>query len=170
MPSPRAAPGGTLELLLPFVLNKVARNLNASLQDALRDRGLSIPEWRVLATLGWTDIRRPSEISSFTAIEPSTLTRTLDRLVAAGLITRAKLPERGRALQVLLTDDGARVLTNAREAVEAQQGTVFAALGPEDGQRFLDLLLKLYRAVGDADRPLPLTHAPAGRPRKGLTQ
>src|SRR5882757_3618738 len=86
-----------LDSLLPFMLNKVVRVMNASLEQALQEHGLSVAEWRVLATLDCTPVDRPSGISEFTGIELSTLSRTFDRLEKQGFVKRIKLPESGRA-------------------------------------------------------------------------
>lgn len=88
------------------------------------DDSITIPQFRTLVILS---TRGPSKVATLAAIlnvQPSTATRMVDRLVAAGLIDRKPNPESRRELIIELTARGRKVVT----AVTAQRRKEIAAV------------------------------------------
>jgi MarR family transcriptional regulator, organic hydroperoxide resistance regulator len=137
-----------LDSLLPFMLNRILKVLNGELDRALQAHGLSMAEWRVLATLGFTAIDRPAAIAQFTKIDPSTLSRTFDRLEAQGYVARAKPNGSRRGFRFSLTLGGRQALKRAAKIVRLQHDHMLGLLSKDQIKPFLRSISALYLAVG----------------------
>jgi len=133
--------------LLPFMLNKIMRVLNGELDRSLQEHGLSTAEWRVMATLGFTDIDRPVAIAQFTSIDLSTLSRTFDRLEAQGYVERAKPKGSRRGFSFSITPSGRQALRLAGKIVRTQHDQLLVLLSKDQIGPFLKGVSTLYRAL-----------------------
>ena len=78
--------------------------------------GFGIDAYGVLITLVTSPARRLpiGELGEQRNLSPSGISRSVDRLVGAGLLTRSTNPQDGRSLLVALTPDGLRRLREAQ--------------------------------------------------------
>ena len=78
--------------------------------------GFGIDAYGVLITLVTSPARRLpiGELGERRNLSPSGISRSVDRLVGAGLLTRSTNPQDGRSLLVALTPDGLRRLREAQ--------------------------------------------------------
>lgn len=74
------------------------------------DEAITIPQFRLLVVLDTQGPLKLTTLAEHLAVNPSTATRMVDRLVAAGLVSRAANPASRRELVVTLTQDGAAVV------------------------------------------------------------
>jgi DNA-binding MarR family transcriptional regulator len=74
---------------------------------------------------------------------PRSLTTVVDALEQAGLVRREIDPRNRRAILLRLTDRGAAVRDDLREARRRAAGELFAPLGAEDRQALAALLARL---------------------------
>jgi MarR family transcriptional regulator for hemolysin len=93
-----------------------AKVLNRAFAQALADRGGSLPTWLVLLSLKQQRHRTQQEIARAVGIEGPTLTRHLDGMEAARLVTRSRDPADRRAMRVELTEVGEAAFQRLREA------------------------------------------------------
>jgi DNA-binding MarR family transcriptional regulator len=100
------APGVRLDDFLPYLLNRIANRLNMALAEDMKAIGVSVPEYRVLAVLMAGDGRSVNELSVYTTIEQSTLSKLLVRMESAGLVTRCNDAADGRVVNVYSTEAG----------------------------------------------------------------
>jgi DNA-binding MarR family transcriptional regulator len=88
---------------LGYLVNRSAR-LMAQLQSRrLRRHGVALAQWAILLFLYARDGQTQRELSRVVAIEPPTVTRTIDRMVRDGLVRREPHPNDGRATRIWLT-------------------------------------------------------------------
>ena len=110
-----------------------------ALTEIAADEGVSLTQLRVLAILRDRRVRI-GELAQYLGLERSTMTGLVARASAKGLLSRQANPDDARAVDVLITDDGARVArrleTSMREALEP----LTTALDP-DQQSQLRVLL-----------------------------
>ena len=82
----------TLDLFrfVPFQLNRLAAEVSGALSGEYQERyGLDIPEWRVLATLGFrNDACSAQYIADCTRTHKSTISRAVTALMARQLVER----------------------------------------------------------------------------------
>ncbi len=75
----------------------------------LREHGVTITEWVVLASLHSGGVETPSDIARYGEIDRSVVTRALDRLTEKSLTKRDLNPEDRRSFTIRLTPAGRRV-------------------------------------------------------------
>lgn len=112
-----------LQQFAPYLMNRIMGRYNATLRDDFRGQGLTIPQVRALAVLSVADGTTVNDLSVYTVIEQSTLSRTLDALEAQGLVRREAGDTDSRVRKVFLTGDGRAEFSRAwppmHEAFEA---------------------------------------------------
>ena len=80
----------------PYLMNRIMGRYNAALRDEMAELGLTTPKMRALAVLSVVDAPLIRELSVYTVVEASTLSRALDQLQADGLIRRETDPTDSR--------------------------------------------------------------------------
>ena len=102
--------GARLDLFrfVPFRLNRLAAEVSAALAVDYQERyGLDIPEWRVLATLGFrSDPCSAQYISHCTRTHKSTISRAVTALLQRRLVERVANAEDRREFRLRLTGKG----------------------------------------------------------------
>jgi DNA-binding MarR family transcriptional regulator len=98
--------GISLGEFLPYLLNRIVNRLNVNLASDLKEIGVPIQFYRVLAVLAAGQSRSVNELSVYTITEQSTLSKMLGRMEAAGLIERVPSPEDRRVVMVEMTERG----------------------------------------------------------------
>jgi DNA-binding MarR family transcriptional regulator len=104
-----------LERQVCFALAVASRSVIALYRPVLEPLGLTHPQYLVMLALWERSPRKATDISDALFLEPATLTPLLKRLESAGLVTRARNSEDGRALAVELTEKGADLRAQAME-------------------------------------------------------
>lgn len=95
----------------------VVRQRETELGKMLAGLDLSIPKWRILSTLNRLGLSSMGEVADFCAIDRTTLTRTMDQLVAAGYVERQSTAEDRRRTLLDLTGRGRAAYQTAVSAV-----------------------------------------------------
>ncbi|MGF6883825.1 DNA-binding MarR family transcriptional regulator [Nocardia sp. GAS34] len=124
----------------------------ARVDEALRPSGLTFSRYELLALLSFSKSGAlPMAMASARLqVHPTSVTNTVDRLEAAGLVKRVPHPSDRRATLIEITDAGRELVTQAtRELNES----VFARPGlpPERLHLLLQLLSEFRRTAGDFD-------------------
>jgi DNA-binding MarR family transcriptional regulator len=140
-PATRQTPTLDLFRFAPFRLNRLAAEVSAALSAEYHERyGLDIPEWRVLATLGFRNGACTAQyISHCTRTHKSTISRAVTTLMRRKVIERVANQDDRREFALQLTRKGRvlyeelipRLLRKEREilsCLSAQERKDFAAL------------------------------------------
>ena len=140
-------------------LHRLANALTAELTVVYRRHGLSEGEFDVLAALrraGAPYERTPGELSAHTMVTTGAMTKRLDRLVAAGLVSRRRADADGRGRVVGLTPAGRERIDAAVTEHLANEARLLAALAPDDAASLEHLLTTwLARLPAGPDSPDP---------------
>ena len=124
------------------LLNRVVTNLY---DDALRPFGVKLSQGNVLAVTAKLGVARPAEVCGILELDTSTLSRTVERMVANGWLEI--LPDDdGRSHPFRLTDEGKRLMEKAIPAWEQAQAEAKKLLG-EDGLRLLDAAIHRVKSA-----------------------
>lgn len=123
------------------LLNRVVTNLY---DDALRPFGVKLSQGNVLAVIAKLGVARPAEVCDILELDTSTLSRTVERMVANGWLEI--LPDDdGRSHPFRLTVEGKRLMEKAIPAWEKAQAEAKKLLG-DDGLRLLDAAIHRVKA------------------------
>ena len=95
-----------LEEPIGLEVTRTAKVLSRAFDDALAGAGGSLSTWLVLVSLKGRTHGAQRELADAVGIEGPTLTHHLNRMEAAGLVTRTRDPENRRVHRVELTADG----------------------------------------------------------------
>jgi DNA-binding MarR family transcriptional regulator len=110
-------------------------------------RPLDPVQLEVLDLLVTRDGQRMSELASAVGVDPSTITRAMHRMEAAGLAERWHVAGDGRVVTAQLTPEGRRlhgvVVARRAELIRA----AIADFTPEEQERLADLLERFVGAV-----------------------
>lgn len=99
-----------LEDFLPYRLSVAASRVSRMFSRRYSQAyGLTIPEWRVLATIGRFGKLSPSAVTEWTAMDKVKVSRATASLVARGLVRQMPDPRDGRGRRLQLTRKGAMV-------------------------------------------------------------
>jgi DNA-binding MarR family transcriptional regulator len=127
-------------------------------QRMAREHELSGQAFDVLIRLARTPGHRlrMSELAAQSALTPSGLTRSVDRLGEAGLATRESCPDDRRGAFAVLTPEGIAVMDRAVPDHIAHIDEVLEAiLTSEEERRLSDILRKLRDHLYDPSHPCP---------------
>jgi DNA-binding MarR family transcriptional regulator len=124
-------------------LHRLANALTPELVQVYREHGLTEGEFDVLASLrriGEPYERAPGDLAQNTMVTTGAMTKRLDRLVEAGLVTRRVSEADGRGRVVALTPKGREVIDEAYTAHIANEHRLLAYFSADE-LRTLETLL-----------------------------
>jgi DNA-binding MarR family transcriptional regulator len=116
-------------------LHRLALALTEQLAMVYREHGLSEGEFDVLAALrraGEPFERAPGDLAQHTMVTSGAMTKRVDRLEEAGLVTRRVSQTDGRGRVIALTAAGRDRIDRAFEAHVANEHRLLDALDPAD--------------------------------------
>lgn len=133
-------------------LHRLGARLTAELVVVYRRHGLDEGKFDVLAALrraGPAYERAPGELAQHTMVTTGAMTKRIDALEAAGLVTRRRSAEDGRGRVVALTTAGRRVIDEAFTAHMANERRLLDVLSTEEQQQLEALLTRWLERLGD---------------------
>ena len=141
-------------------LHRLAAALTQELVSVYRRHGLGEGEFDVLAALrraGAPYERAPGELAQFTMVTTGAMSKRLDRLVEAGLVTRRISERDARARVVALTEQGLTVIDRAFTEHMANEHRLLEGLSPIEIQT-LEAILTTW--LGRFETPRPAERTP----------
>jgi MarR family transcriptional regulator, transcriptional regulator for hemolysin len=147
---------------LMFLFNQAGHALNARLNEALADVGIT-PRDHCVLTKAMTGEHTQGQLAELAGLDKTTMVVTLDHLEKAGLAERRPSATDRRARIVAVTDDGRRTAEDAQAIVDRVVGDTLGALAEDDRTAFVAALDRLV------DGPLASpshTKALVRRPRR----
>ncbi|HTB03872.1 MAG TPA: MarR family transcriptional regulator [Bradyrhizobium sp.] len=142
----------TLDLFrfAPFRLNRLAAEVSAALASEYRERyGLDIPEWRVLATLGFRDDACSAQyISHCTRTHKSTISRAVTALMKRQLVERVENEDDRREFKLRLTRKGNALYQQLIPRLLRREQEILSCLSARERKEFATLLGKIEDSLG----------------------
>lgn len=126
-----------------FWLTQVIGARDRRLNQALKGFALRVPEWRALAALHSRRHCTMSELADLASIDRTTLTRTVDRMEAAGWLSRLSDGADMRVTRLSLTAGGERLFARVWPAVEQLNDAALAGLSPAAVDRLRGALAQM---------------------------
>jgi DNA-binding MarR family transcriptional regulator len=128
--------------------------------DAL-DSAVTLPQFRLLAVLADLGPVPTGKAARTLGLDPSTVTRLADRMVAAGHVTRGTDPQHRGVVTLELTATGRHLVAVSDGWRRQELARIMARLAPRDQEAVTAALGLLVAAAGDdygitAHRPVPL--------------
>ncbi len=133
-----------LERFLPYRLNVLAASVSNALAQVYADRfGITIPGWRVIATLGQFGVRTGRDIAGHAVMHKSTVSRAVAMLVERGLVRRETNPADQREDLLVLTDEGRAVYEALAPQALAFEARLLSPLSESERETLFALIARL---------------------------
>jgi DNA-binding MarR family transcriptional regulator len=113
----------------------------------VRELGLRVPEWRVLACLFDQDGLMITQLAKYSLLEQSRMTRIVDQMEKRGLVVRKSDKGDGRRVRVHLTDAGQKLSSEVVEEAREHERTLLSALNQSDADRIKPSLERLLASL-----------------------
>jgi DNA-binding MarR family transcriptional regulator len=134
---------------VPFRLNRLAAEVSAALSSEYQARyGLDIPEWRVLATLGFrNDACSAQYIAHCTRTHKSTISRAVTALMKRQLVERVENADDRREFALRMTRKGKALYQQLIPRLLRKEQEILSCLSPRERRDFALMLGKIERSL-----------------------
>ena len=132
---------------VPYLVARAGSRMGRAFSRALKPYGLSLSEWRVCASLGYTPHQRLSELVPRACVDQSALSRIVDRLIEQGLVAREKSSDDGRAVQLALTRKGAELTSEIVPLAQRYETVALNCFSTAEAEMLRELLARLFQNV-----------------------
>jgi DNA-binding MarR family transcriptional regulator len=146
-----AKKGSKLDLFrfVPFRLNRLAAEVSSALSVEYQERyGLDIPEWRVLATLGFRNEACSAQyIAHCTRTHKSTISRAVTALMNRQLVERVENADDRREFALRMTRKGKALYEELIPRLLRREQEILSCLTAQERKDFAMLLGKIERSL-----------------------
>ena len=139
---------------LPALLAQASQLISSEFHEVVRRQGLSVSEWRVMASLAGGAPISIGRLAQVTVTKQPTVTRLLDRMEARGQVKRQPHGSDRRITLVRITRKGAKTVEHLMELAREHELRVLEPFGlprAEQLKRTLRQMIELH--VRPAARP-----------------
>ncbi|MEC9246666.1 MAG: MarR family winged helix-turn-helix transcriptional regulator [Pseudomonadota bacterium] len=143
---------------LLYLLAAASDAASADFHAHVREQGLRVPEWRILACLCDEDGQMVTQLAQLALMEQSHLTKIIDHMALKGLVKRRSDERDRRRVRVFLTPAGRALGGRLVDEAQAHERAIIARLRPGEAALLKDALRHihaLYRA-GSSVAPAPV--------------
>ena len=134
---------------VPFRLNRLSAEVSSALSAEYQARyGLDIPEWRVLATLGFrNDACSAQYIAHCTRTHKSTISRAVTTLMKRQMIERVENADDRREFRLRLTRKGAELYEELIPRLLRREQEILSCLSAQERKSLAALLGKIEASL-----------------------
>jgi DNA-binding MarR family transcriptional regulator len=134
---------------VPFRLNRLAAEVSAALSGEYQARyGLDIPEWRVLATLGFRNEACSAQyIAHCTRTHKSTISRAVTALLTRQLVERIENKDDRREFALRMTRKGKALYQKLIPRLLRKEREIMSCLTRQEQREFARLLGKIESSL-----------------------
>jgi DNA-binding MarR family transcriptional regulator len=155
MAAPKKAKAGepfSLRGFLPYQLAVLADYTSSCFAEVYSKKfGLSIPEWRVLATVGERDMLRAKDIEAERHLHKTVVSRAIAKLRARGLVELKNNSEDRRESFLLLTAKGRKLYSEIVPLARTYSDEILASLSATQRAGLESSLERMMQRI-DAER------------------
>jgi DNA-binding MarR family transcriptional regulator len=134
---------------VPFRLNRLAAEVSSALSSEYRERyGIDIPEWRVLATLGFRNEACSAQYIAYcTRTHKSTISRAVTTLMKRQLVERVANEEDRREFALRLTRKGKALYEQLIPRLLRREQEILSCLSAPERKNLEALLGKIEKSL-----------------------
>lgn len=132
---------------MPYLLNRVGVRMGALFSRKIEPYGLTLPMYRVLASLAEQPQQKLTDLAAMTSAELSTMSRMIGALVAKGLVTRTRPPSNERNVSIDLTAKGRELAEQLMREAQHYEDVAISRLKGGDVAKLKLLLEQVYDSL-----------------------
>lgn len=117
--------------------------MRIGLTQTISEQDVTEEHWRILHVLSDEQGRSMGELAETVLMNHPALTKSIDRLVAQGLVHRAADASDNRKVLVFITDRGMSLVSRLKKGVNAHHAAIEEAFGRRKTQQLKKLLEEL---------------------------
>ena len=138
-----------LSQYLPYLLNRAGSRIADSFSAILKAHDMTLPMWRVLASLHHDNGQRVGALAEMTTVEVSTLSRLLGTMHRKGLVERRRpsihaVGEDARAVTVHLTPAGLAMTERLIPEALRYEATALDGFTEDEARMLKSMLGRLF--------------------------
>lgn len=139
--APQPETGRFIEDYLLYLLARASHLISSEFHQELRRHGISVPVWRVLASLvGSPNGETVTGLAEVCLLQQPTMTKLLDRMERSGLVRRTPDARDRRVVRIDLTPVGAAKAKELVAAAKEHEASVLTRHPETGGDQFKVLL------------------------------
>ena len=120
---------GFVDDYLAYLLARASHLISSEFHAVVKASGLSLMEWRVMASLSGKDALSVGELADIVLAKQPTVTKLVGRMAEAGWVQRVDAPHDKRQSLVSLTPAGRRKVKPLLGQAQAHEAQVMADIG-----------------------------------------
>jgi len=132
---------------ISYSLATAHRKVHTSLTRRLKQFDVQVEAWRVMEILENDDNLTMGDLAELVLMNPPTLTKLVDRMVADGLVHRRVATSDHRKINLDITALGRKRIDQVREEARLEEEQIAVKIGQERA----DLLKSILTELGSAD-------------------
>jgi DNA-binding MarR family transcriptional regulator len=144
----------------PYLLNRVGVRMGELFSRRLEPYGVTLPMYRVMATLWEKGDRRLSELSDITSIELSTLSRLVGAMTRKGLVSRRRPDANARTVEINLTTKGRTLVGELIPLATLHEDVGLRSFRPDKIAELKRDLIKVFQNLAELDPEKRTTELP----------
>ena len=141
---------GFVDDYLAYLLARASQRISSEFHAVVEASGLSLLEWRVMASLSGKDSLSISELADTVLAKQPTVTKLVGRMQDTGWVQRRDAAHDKRQSLVSLTAAGRRKVQPLLAQAKAHEAQVVSALGATQADQLKQMLEALIAAQGGA--------------------
>ena len=149
--APVETANASFEGFMPYLIAKLAWALNTDLIEKLRQEGINIARWRILAVLAMGDGITISEIIDRAMMQQSALSRVLMSMEEEEYVRRVPRRDDGRYVDVFLTEKGRALFNSLDTVVRQRQNRLLKGFSAQDTEAAFTLVRRMIGNLGKTE-------------------
>jgi DNA-binding MarR family transcriptional regulator len=125
---------------LLYLLARGSHAVSAEFHSKLRKEGVSVPVWRVLATLAGSHGETVTGLAEACLLQQPTMTKLLDRMVRDGIVKRTPDARDRRVVRIQMLPRGEHMVKDLLVAAKAHEAEILSRFPGIDQQQLKQLL------------------------------
>src|SRR3954471_6866285 len=151
-PPASTTPARFIDDYLLYLLARASHVVSTEFHEQLRRRGISVPVWRVLASLIGSTGETVTGLAEVCLLQQPTMTKLLDRMVRDGLVKRTQDSRDRRVVRIALTPRGETMVGELVVIARAHEAEVLARYPDSEAASIKTLLRSILARHGKPKR------------------
>ncbi len=142
-----------LEKAVPYLLNRAGVRIGETFSKELVKFNLTLPMYRVLASLLRIDAQRMTHLAEYTSIDISTLSRLVASMERKNLVRRQPGETDKRSVHVMLEETGRDLAMRVAPLADLYERVALANISADEIATLKRLLVQIYDNIGSLGTP-----------------
>jgi DNA-binding MarR family transcriptional regulator len=142
-----------LEKAVPYLLNRAGVRIGETFSKELVKFNLTLPMYRVLASLLRVDAQRMTHLAEYTSIDISTLSRLVASMERKKLVRRQPGETDKRSVHVMLEETGRDLAMRVAPLADLYERVALANISADEIATLKRLLVQIYDNIASLGSP-----------------